>query len=170
MGCYERQQDLFEAAATGQRSTEDNDSTPQPMELVALSDSEPFQTVYLEHPEMVSSGNTCTTTGTMGRQPPVTARSSQASMGQSILFCSRWIEFWYDGGFSGSPKVAAQKTHPGRRSAGKAEDPAIVAARAGDVEALRGMNATEVLAATETRLHGHSEGLRLASRTSYDLA
>ncbi|CAE7238812.1 ESPN [Symbiodinium sp. CCMP2592] len=80
---------------------------------------------------------------------------------------------------SGSPKVAAQKTHPGRRSAGKAEDPAIVAARAGDVEALRGMNATAVLAATDhngcgcfhwAAGNGHLHVLRLLAQWAAETA
>eukprot|EP00439_Symbiodinium_sp_Y106_P050673 s3578_g6.t1 len=40
------------------------DATVQPMEIVAVPTSAPFQTFYLAEPVVVTSGNTCVATGT----------------------------------------------------------------------------------------------------------
>ena len=62
-GCTERQHDLFAEAAMMSGPTAE-DATVQPMEIVAVPTSAPFQTFYLAEPVVVTSGNTCVATGT----------------------------------------------------------------------------------------------------------
>eukprot|EP00439_Symbiodinium_sp_Y106_P064292 s3564_g10.t1 len=70
MGCYERQQDLFETVATSRSSPADS-GLPEPA---------PSATEHLEHPLVVSSGNTCMTTGN-------SASGAEPAMGETADTC-----------------------------------------------------------------------------------
>ena len=61
-GCTERQHDLFAEAAM-MSGPDAEDETVQPMEIVAVPASAPFQTFYLAEPVVVTSGDTCVATG-----------------------------------------------------------------------------------------------------------